>query len=157
MVKTLLTPRNLWRVLTNAFLFLLISGGLGMAVRADTVVVGQEQFFGDERVGHDFQKVMSVISLAGLLRGRPEVRVIKAGQLILGSHSLGNVSPAWSPDGHKIAYQLVSSRGPRLHVNDLLLRNIKSDVWVVNEDGSDNHALTKDGRSGEPAWGQPTN
>ena len=102
MVKTLLTPRNLWRVLTNAFLFLLISGGLGMAVRADTVVVGQEQFFGDERVGHDFQKVMSVISLAGLLRGRPEVRVIKVGQMILGHHSLGNVNPAWSPDGQSL-------------------------------------------------------
>ena len=158
-------------------------------------------------MGNFGSESLAVISLAGLLRGRPKIRVIKAGQMILGSHSLGNVSPAWSPDGqslsfvhykmtsmdfsgnlcrinfdgsdfqqltklavnqitgtsswspdgHKIAYQLISSRSPQLHVNDLLLRNIKSDIWVVNVDGNDNHALTKDGRSGEPAWGQPTN
>ncbi len=148
---------------------------------------------------------LAVTSLSSLLKGQPDIRIIKSGQKFFGSHSLGNVNPAWSPDGKslsfvhykmttaglngnlcrinldgsnfqrltelaanqspansswspdglKIAYQLVSSRGPRLHVNDLILRNIKSDIWVINGDGSQNQTLTKDGKSGEPAWGQP--
>jgi Tol biopolymer transport system component len=63
---------------------------------------------------------------------------------------------SWSPDGRKIAYQLITSKGPTLQITDILLRNIRSDIWVVNDDGSGNHALTRDGRSGQPAWGKPT-
>ena len=148
---------------------------------------------------------LAVTSLSSLLKGQPDIRIIKSGQRFFDSHSLGNINPAWSPDGKslsfvhyqmtttgfngnlcrinldgsgfqkltdlaanqspgssswspdglKIAYQLVSSRGPRLHVNDLIMRNIKSDIWVINGDGSKNHSLTIDGRSGEPSWGQP--
>ncbi len=158
-------------------------------------------------IGEFGTESLAIASLASFVKGQPEVRILRKGKMVFGSHSLGNVNPSWSPDGrslgfvnrkmmtaglsgnlcrinldgsdfrrltklagnqspgisswspdgHKIAYQLVSSRSPQLHVNDLILRNIKSDIWVVNEDGSSNHALTNDGRSGEPAWGRSDN
>ena len=156
-------------------------------------------------LGETGAESLAITSLAGLLKGRPDIKIIKTGQKIFGRHSLGNTNPAWSPDGkslsfvhykmttagfngnlcridinggnfqqltnlaenqspgisswspdgRQIAYQLVTSRSPRLHVIDLMLRNIMSDIWVITSDGSGNRALTNDGRSGEPAWGQP--
>jgi Tol biopolymer transport system component len=47
-------------------------------------------------------------------------------------------SPAWSPDGGRIAY-------------NALLEG-KVDVYIARADGSDAHRLTDDGASGTPAW-----
>lgn len=45
-----------------------------------------------------------VISTASLRLGQPEVRELVAGELHLGSHTIGNVQPAWSPDGRFLSF-----------------------------------------------------
>lgn len=51
-----------------------------------------------------------------------------------------DVSPAWSPDGHRIAYVRLSNRG-------------SWEIWLVNTDGSGAHALTHDQRLNDAvAW-----
>jgi len=61
---------------------------------------------------------------------------------LLDDKSEGNMYPAWSPDGSKIAF--VSNRSG------------KSEVWVVNVDGSDLHQLTHtEGEVRFPIWVRP--
>ncbi|MDP9235759.1 MAG: hypothetical protein M3P01_14575 [Actinomycetota bacterium] len=50
----------------------------------------------------------------------------------------GDVSPSWSPDGKRIAFER-DIRG-------------RQDVYVIDSDGSHLRRLTSDGRSGSPAW-----
>lgn len=61
--------------------------------------------------------------------------------------------PSWSPDGRRIAFQLVTSRRRVLNVTDLAVANFTSDIYVVGADGRGLRRLTSDGRSAEPAWG----
>ncbi len=49
-----------------------------------------------------------------------------------------NASPAWSPDGKKIAYSR-SDAGP-------------FNIWVMNSDGSETRQLTFEGNSSSPSW-----
>jgi dipeptidyl aminopeptidase/acylaminoacyl peptidase len=63
------------------------------------------------------------------------------------------VHPTWSPNGRYIAFQLISSRGTKLDLGEVLKGNIVSDIYRIRADGSDLTQLTKDGKSGEPTWG----
>jgi hypothetical protein len=63
-------------------------------------------------------------------------------------------NPCWSPDGTQLAATLVTSKRPALNVLDLITLNVTSDVWAVKSDGTNQRQLTRDGRSGEPAWGK---
>lgn len=49
-----------------------------------------------------------------------------------------NENPSWAPDGAHIVY--ASKRGGR------------SQIWVMNADGSGKHALTQDGNNEKPFW-----
>ena len=63
-------------------------------------------------------------------------------------------NPCWSPDGTQLAAALITSKRPALNVLDLIGANITSDVWVLGANGANPRQLTRDGRSGEPAWGK---
>lgn len=56
------------------------------------------------------------------------------------SSSPGACQPSWSPDGKQIAYCLASGEG-------------KSQIWLMNADGTDPHALTHDALEDvSPGW-----
>jgi WD40-like Beta Propeller Repeat len=47
---------------------------------------------------------LAVCSLESFLAGRPDTRVLVPGNRVLGHGTVGNVSPAWSPDGKHIVF-----------------------------------------------------
>jgi len=61
--------------------------------------------------------------------------------------------PCFSPDGRRIAFQLVTARQPRLALLDVIAGHVQSDIWTIGVDGAAPKQLTRDGRSAEPAWG----
>lgn len=62
--------------------------------------------------------------------------------------------PTWSPDGKYIAFQLITSKGQKFDLGEVLFGNIVSDIYRIRADGTELTRLTTDGKSGEPAWGQ---
>jgi len=64
----------------------------------------------------------------------------------------GTGNPAWSPDGGKIAYESIRA----LDGSDGINTNGTSNIWVMNEDGTDPRPLTSitalNGGSFQPAW-----
>lgn len=82
---------------------------------------------------------LAVVSLADLLAGRPNPRVLVAGERVLPSAATGfragqfnSGTPAWSPDGRTIAF----CRG--LFATELITGNL----WLINADGSGLRQLT---------------
>jgi len=61
--------------------------------------------------------------------------------------------PTWSPDGKRIAAQVITSRREVLNPLDIATGNVVSDIYSIAADGTDPQQLTNDGRSAEPAWG----
>jgi Tol biopolymer transport system component len=61
--------------------------------------------------------------------------------------------PTWSPDGKRIAAQVITSRRQVLNPLDIAAGNVVSDIYSIAADGTDPRQLTNDGRSAEPAWG----
>ncbi|HRU07373.1 MAG TPA: hypothetical protein P5137_16530, partial [Candidatus Brocadiia bacterium] len=64
------------------------------------------------------------------------------------------VWPTWSPDGRRIAFALLTAKGQRFEMLDLLPGRATSNIWTIGADGSDPRQLTQDGLSCEPAWGK---
>jgi dipeptidyl aminopeptidase/acylaminoacyl peptidase len=61
--------------------------------------------------------------------------------------------PTWSPDGKRIAFQLLTGKGPVFQFLEQSGNGLPVNIWSVNVDGTDIKQLTKDGVSGEPSWG----
>jgi len=54
---------------------------------------------------------------------------------------------SWSPDGHRIAFDVVNTTGPFPNQTPT-----SSDLFTINADGTGRVRLTTDGRSFNPAW-----
>jgi len=147
---------------------------------------------------------IAVCSLASLIAGRPQPKVLAQGILVPAQYHMGHSYPAWSPDGKRIAFckshcamnmnftsnlwvanadgtgarqltrlrlnqavayptwspdgkriacQLITSRRNALNPFDLLTGKVLSDIYSIADDGTDPKQLTHDGLSAEPAWG----
>jgi hypothetical protein len=77
---------------------------------------------------------LAIASVASLLRGAPDVRVLAAGQKALGVGAISCGQPAWSPDGRRLAFVRVQS--------DLNL-NFTGNLCVVNADGTGMKLITQ--------------
>jgi len=147
---------------------------------------------------------IAVCSLASLIAGRPQPKVLAQGKLVPAQYHMGHSYPAWSPDGKRIAFckshcamnmnftsnlwianadgtgarqltrlrlnqaavyptwspdgkriacQLITSRRDVLNPFDIVTGKVISDIYSIAADGTDPQQLTNDGLSAEPAWG----
>lgn len=152
-------------------------------------------------MGQPGMESLTVCSLQSFLDGKPDCRVLVPGDRVLARGTTGNVAPAWSTDGRRlafvryfmstqiagnlftidfsggsptqitdlainqcpsypswsadgrhIAFQLVTSRSPVLDIVDLVRHNVVSDVYLIGSTGGGLKQLTRDGRSGQPAF-----
>jgi len=76
-----------------------------------------------------------------------------AGQVTRLQRNQAVACPSWSPDGKRIAVQVITSRRQVLNPLDIATGNVISDIYSIAADGTDPRQLTNDGRSAEPAWG----
>lgn len=61
--------------------------------------------------------------------------------------------PCFSPDGKQVAFTVVTGRNGSLTIEDMMLLNIRADVYCLDLASGKLTQLTNDGASGEPAWG----
>jgi len=75
-----------------------------------------------------------VCSIPEVLANRIQFRAVVQGQIKLAQGYVGNLSPAWSPDGRRLAFIRYST--------DRLVK-LEANLWVVNLDGSGLKQLTR--------------
>ncbi len=85
-----------------------------------------------------------------------KVPVIGGDPIQLTSYSWNKIvsKPSYSPDGSKIAFNHLQNNGGGIFsLVDLINFTYKSDIYYINENGGEAVALTNDGASIDPSWG----
>ena len=89
---------------------------------------------------------LALCPLESVLRGQPQPQVLVPARRVLASHQESVDTPAWSPDGRRLAFarKFLSARG-----------DLMSDLYVLDLDGSQPRRLTQAGRNQmalNPSW-----
>jgi len=92
--------------------------------------------------GVEPMQTLAVMTLESLLRGKPEVRDLVAPEAVAPGVAVGNASPAFRPDGRRIAFlRYTMSTG-----------GIQGDLWSVDADGGDRRRITRVGQNELAFW-----
>ena len=145
-LKALLTKKPTPRILRAGEMFPLHARTVGHAAPAFSPDGGKLAFVVYEVVGGRAHGDVCTMNLDGT--GFQQVTRTRTNQ------GIGGVS--WSPDGRRIAFNLITSRTQSLtlgHVVSPPGQMYTTDIYTIKADGADLKQITTDGLSSDPAWG----